>query len=111
MSRLNNVADEKVSEIDAEGVRVTLSPISDDLQEKYSDLPHVESDMTQNLEVFKPKEVVQAPALPFLVPSMPINGDDFFALYKGNDLAVYSVGDHAFGKPSKISARVSLGRG
>ena len=28
-----------------------------------------------------------------------------------NGLAVYSVGDYAFGKPSRITARVSLGRG
>ena len=28
-----------------------------------------------------------------------------------NGLAVYSLGDHSFGKPSRITARVSLGRG
>ena len=28
-----------------------------------------------------------------------------------NGLAVYSMGDHSFGKPSRITARVSLGRG
>jgi hypothetical protein len=39
MSRLNKVADEKVCEIYADGVRVTLSPIIDDLQGKYCDLP------------------------------------------------------------------------
>jgi len=93
MRRLNKEADEKVSEIDAEVVRVTLSPIIDELQEKYSDFPEVvdylaqvESDMAKNLEVFKPKEAPQTPALPFPMPSMPINGDDFFTRYKVNCL-------------------------
>lgn len=93
MRRLNKEADEKVNDIDKEVVRVTLSPIIDELQEKYEDFPKivdyltkVEADMAQNIEVFKPKETHQMPALPFPMPQLPTNGDDFFVRYKVNCL-------------------------
>ena len=46
MRRLNKGADEKVSEIDSKVVRVTLSPIIDELQEKYADFPQVADYLT-----------------------------------------------------------------
>ncbi|MDA0770879.1 MAG: ATP-binding protein [Chloroflexi bacterium] len=93
MRRLNKEASDRVNGVDTEVVKGTLSPIVDELQEKYADFPEVvdylnqvEEDMVQNIEVFKPHEAPQMPALPFPMPTLPTNGDDFFVRYKVNCL-------------------------
>ncbi|MCI0868829.1 MAG: AAA family ATPase [Chloroflexi bacterium] len=93
MRRLNKEASDKTNEVDTEVVQVTLSPIIDELQEKYADFPKVvqfladvEADMVRNIDVFKPSEGPPMPASPPQMPALPSDGDDFFIRYKVNCL-------------------------
>ena len=68
--RLNKDAVEQSGQVDKDVVLFTLTPIVNELQEKYAEYPElvsyldqVEADMVDNLDVFKPKE--EAP------PQMP----------------------------------------
>ena len=85
--RLGKAAQEETRRVDREIVRFTLTPIIDELQEKYSDYPevvayldHVESDMVNHLDVFKPRE----PAMGTFAPQAA--DEDIFMKYRVNDL-------------------------
>ena len=87
--RIDKEANERRLEVDAELVRFTLTPIVDELQEKYDVHPHVvgyldevEADMVVNTQVFKP--VSDESGSGQRVAERP--GDDFFARYRVNDL-------------------------
>ena len=91
LRRLNKAGLEQAREVDKEEVRFTLSPIIEDLRAKYSDFPqavdyldHVESDMTEHQEIFKPAEEAPQPAMPGLGDLQA--GEDFFGNYRVNDL-------------------------
>ena len=87
--RIDKEANERRLEVDADLVRFTLTPIIDDLQQKYADHSHVvgylddvEDDMVHNTQAFKPAE-----------NSRPASNDvsaqgreSFFARYRVNDL-------------------------
>ena len=88
--RLNKEAVERTREADTELVRFTLTPIIDELQARYAEYPdvvsyldQVESDMVQNLDVFKPRQDPQPPAQGF--PQI-LTDEDVFAKYRVNDL-------------------------
>ena len=87
---MNKEAVARTKEVDTETVRFTLTPLVNELQEKYSDYPdvvsyldRVEGDMVETLDIFKPRDA--PPAAP---PGMPgvSNDDDAFARYRVNDL-------------------------
>ena len=88
--RLSKAAAERTKEVDTEFVRFTLTPIIDELQAKYKDHPdvvtyldHVEADMVDHLEIFKPREESsQAPPGP---PGF-LSEEDPFIKYRVNDL-------------------------
>ena len=88
--RLNKDAVEQSGQVDKDVVLFTLTPIVNELQEKYAEYPElvsyldqVEADMVDNLDVFKPKE--EAP------PQMPGLSDgnreeEVLVRYRVNDL-------------------------
>ena len=85
--RLGKTAVEDAREVDREIVSFTLSPIIDELQEKYADFPEVvayfdrvEADMVEHLDKFKPRDAV---ANPFVLPTPD---EDSFLRYRVNDL-------------------------
>ncbi|MDP6779290.1 MAG: AAA family ATPase, partial [Candidatus Latescibacteria bacterium] len=91
LKRLGKVAVERAREVDTEVVRFTLTPIVDELQDKYADyqeiveyLGRVEADMAERREIFKPAEE-EAPSP---IPGFPDRGveDDQFARYRVNDV-------------------------
>ncbi len=90
LRRLSKEATEQTREVDRELLRFTLTPIVDELKERYSEHPavadylaKVEADMADNLEIFKPQEETGN-------STSPIAGahrdEDVFAKYKVNDL-------------------------
>ena len=85
--RLGKSATEEAREVDKDIVRFTLTPIIDELQEKYarhlqivSYLDRVQADMVEHLELLKPKD----PAPGAL--GQPSADDESFLRYKVNDL-------------------------
>ena len=87
--RIDKEANERRLEVDADLVRFTLTPIVDDLQEKYADHPHivgylddVEDDMVHNTQAFKP----EANGRPGTDDGSAQARDNFFARYRVNDL-------------------------
>ena len=89
--RLNKEAGEKTAEVDVELARFTLTPIIDDLREKYADHPevigylgHVETDMIDHLEMFKSRSEPDPPPSPAI--QNPPRDEDIFAKYRVNDL-------------------------
>ncbi len=94
--RLGKAGQEETRQVDREIVRFTLAPIIDELQEKYSDYPdivayldQVETDMVNNLEVFKPRDPSPIPLGP------PPPEDDLFVRYRVNNLVDNTTCDHA----------------
>ncbi len=87
--RFDKEANERRLDVDAEFVRFTLTPIIDDLQEKYADHSHVvtylddvEDDMVHNTQVFKP-----AAGDRHATDDSSLQGkESFFARYRVNDL-------------------------
>ena len=100
MRRFNKEVGERVKEVDTELVRFTLTPIINELNEKFRDfakvvdyINHVESDMVDNLDIFKPQEPQQAPQIPGFT-----NGQretDLFDKYRVNDLVDNTTCDGA----------------
>ncbi|MCH7787774.1 MAG: AAA family ATPase, partial [Chloroflexi bacterium] len=89
--RLNKEAAERSREVDTELVRFTLTPIINELQAKYSSSPdvvsyldQVETDMVENLEMFKPRPD-QPPGPVSGIAGIP-REEDPFARYRVNDL-------------------------
>ena len=87
--RIDKEASERRLDVDADLVRFTLTPIVDELQEKYADHSHVvtylddvEDDMVHNSQVFKPA----AGDHPAADDSSPQGKENFFARYRVNDL-------------------------
>ncbi len=83
-------------EVDKEIVRFTLTPIIDELQEKYAGhaavvayLDHVEADMVEHLDALKPDNPPQ------VMSRWPADDEDPFVKYKVNDLVDNSGYDHA----------------
>jgi lon-related putative ATP-dependent protease len=90
MRRLGKEATEREREADAELVRFTLTPIVDELQEKYGEFPkvvdylnRVEADIVEHLEVFKPREETLTP---FSGLAGQPRDEDVFLRYRVNDL-------------------------
>ena len=90
LRRLNKEAAEQAKNVDTEVVRFTLTPIINELQERYADhqqvvdyLDQVESDMVANLEIFKSRE--ESPATNQGLPA-PARDEDIFVKYRVNDL-------------------------
>ncbi len=88
--RIDKDANERRLEVDADLVRFTLTPIIDELQEKYADHAHiveylddVEDDMVNNTQAFKP---VAASPNSGQNGAQRLPGDEFFARYRVNDL-------------------------
>ena len=88
--RLNKEAAEQVKAVDADLVRLTLKPIVDELQAKYAGSPEVarhldrvETDIVENLDIFKPREEGPPQAR-----EMPVESKDeaVLARYRVNDL-------------------------
>ncbi|MDA1188137.1 MAG: AAA family ATPase [Chloroflexi bacterium] len=86
--RLGKEANEAKAKVDTEIVRFTLSPIVNELQEKYKKFPdivnyleHVEGDILQNSVVFKPAE---EQASPFPMPQVGRGDEDVFLKYRLN---------------------------
>ena len=86
--RLGEEATEQALEVDKEIVRFTLTPIINELQDRYSDFPEVvtyldrvEADLVEHLDQLKPKEETSPP--PF---GQPPPDEDAFVKYKVNDL-------------------------
>ena len=88
--RLNREAAERTKELDAELMRFMLTPVIDELQEKYADYPavvsyldQVETDLVEHLEVFKPGDEPspQAPGISGLARE-----EDPFVKYRVSDL-------------------------
>jgi lon-related putative ATP-dependent protease len=99
LRRLNKEAIELTRQVDAEVVRFTLTPIVDELQNKYVQHPQVveyldqvEADVVENLDVFKPREDTPAP-IPGMVPTP--RDEDFFTRYRVNDLVDNAACDGA----------------
>lgn len=85
--RLGKAAVEEAREVDKEIVRFTLTPIIDELQDKYSDFPEVvayldrvEADLVENLDYLKPKETAPGPSGP------AATDEEAFVKYRVNDL-------------------------
>ena len=90
MRRLGKEAIESTTQVDTELVRFTLTPIIDELQEKYADYPdvysyldQVEADMVEHLDVFKPRDESPGTAPD---PTGASREEDLFAKYRVNDL-------------------------
>ena len=87
--RIDKEANERRLEVDGDLVRFTLTPIIDELQEKYADHSHVvtylddvEDDMVHNAQVFKPVANDSPPT-----DDSSVQGkENFFARYRVNDL-------------------------
>ena len=99
--RIDKEASERRLQVDADLVRFTLTPIIDELQEKYADHSHVvthlddvEADMVVNTQVFKPVSDGPRPSPPPLGERTALSADDrsaqgiesFLARYRVNDL-------------------------
>ena len=89
LRRIDKEANDRRLEVDAELVRFTLTPIVDELQEKYADhsyvvtyLDDVEDDMVHNTQVFKPEAGDSQAA----DERGPQGRENFFARYRVNDL-------------------------
>lgn len=87
--RLSKEAVEEARNVDTEIVRFTLTPIVDELQEKYKDHPgvvayleRVEKDLVEHLDLLKPKE--EKPGTFAFRP--PVDEEDAFIPYRVNDL-------------------------
>lgn len=87
MRRLGKAAQQEAREVDKEIVRFTLTPIIDELQEKYADhaavaayLDQVEADMVEHLDALKPGD--PAPVLSGWAGA----DEDPFVRYRVNDL-------------------------
>ena len=85
--RLGKAAQEETREIDKEIVRFTLTPIIDELQEKYADhasvvayLDQVEADMIEHLDALKPDDPAPAPT------RWSPAAEDPFVKYRVNEL-------------------------
>ena len=94
--RLGKTAQEEVREVDKEIVRFTLTPIIDELQEKYADHPavvayldDVETDMVERLDNLKPSDADQGE------PGGPAADEDPFVRYRVNDLVDNTMCDCA----------------
>ncbi len=94
--RLGKAAVEEGREVDREIVLFTLTPIVDELQERYSDFPEivayldrVEADMVDNLDHLKPREPAPTPS------GQPAADEDTFARYKINDLVDNTTCEYA----------------
>ncbi len=94
--RLGKAAQEETREIDEEIVRFTLTPIIDELQEKYADhaavvayLDQVESDLVEHLEALKPDDPAQ------VQPKWSLANEDPFVKYKVNELINNANCDYA----------------
>ena len=90
LRRLNKEAEEQTTKVDSDLVRFTLTPIIDELQKEYADhapvvefLDQVESDMADNLEIFKTDDKTPAPGMP---PQGFVTDEDPFIKYRVNDL-------------------------
>ncbi len=87
--RLSKEAVEQARNVDKEIVLFTLTPIVDELQEKYKEHPEVvsylervEKDLVEHLELLKPKDAKPG-AMPF---QQPVDEDEAFTRYRVNDL-------------------------
>ena len=87
--RLSKEAIEQARNVDREIVLFTLTPIVDELQEKYKEFPRVvdyleqvENDLVERLELLKPKDA-KSGALPL---QAPVDEDEAFTRYRVNDL-------------------------
>ncbi len=94
--RLGKAAQEGTREVDKEIVRFTLTPIIDELQEKYAEHPEVvayldeaEADMAERLEMLKPSEPAQGAS----EASSP--EEDPFIRYRVNDIVDNTMCDCA----------------
>ena len=94
--RLGKAAQEEAREVDKEIVRFTLTPIIDELQEKYAEHPaivayldEVEADMVERLEILKPGEATPGVA----EASSP--DEDPFIRYRVNDIVDNTMCDCA----------------
>ena len=94
--RLGKAAQEEAREVDKEIVRFTLTPIIDELQEKYAEhsaiiayLDEVEADMVERLEILKPGEADSGAAK----ASSP--DEDPFIRYRVNDVVDNTMCDCA----------------
>ena len=90
LRHLNKEAEEQTQKVDSDLVRFTLTPLIDELQNEYADhlpvvefLDRVESDMAENLEIFKTDDKTPAPGMP---PPGFIRDEDPFIKYRVNDL-------------------------
>ena len=87
--RLSKEAIEQARNVDREIVLFTLTPIVDELREKYKEFPQVvdyleqvEKDLVERLELLKPKDA-KAVASPL---QAPVDEDEAFTRYRVNDL-------------------------
>ncbi len=87
--RLSKEAIEQARNVDREIVLFTLTPIVDELQEKYKEHPEVvdyleqvEKDLVERLELLKPKDA-KSGASPF---QPPVDEEEAFTRYRVNDL-------------------------
>ena len=87
--RLSKEALEQARSVDREIVLFTVTPIVDELQEKYKEHPEVvaylervEKDLVEHLEMLKPKDAKTSGA-PF---QPPVDEDEAFTRYRVNDL-------------------------
>ena len=85
--RLGKAAQQEGREVDKEIVRFTLTPIINELQEKYADhtavvtyLDHVEADMVEHLDALKPSDPVP------VLSGWPSGDEDPFVKYRVNIL-------------------------
>ena len=94
--RLGKAAVEEAREVDREIVLFTLTPIVDELQEKYADYPdvvgyldEVETDIVEHLDLLKPEDPTPGPL------GQPSTEEDEFVKYRVNDLVDNTVCDFA----------------
>ena len=87
--RLNKEAIEQARNVDREVVLFTLTPIVDELQEKYKEFPQVvdyleqvEKDLVERLQLLKPKDA-KGGTTPF---QPTVDEDEAFTRYRVNDL-------------------------
>ena len=91
MRRFSKGVGERVKEVDTELVRFTLTPIINELKEKFKEhakvvdyINNVEADMVDNLDIFKPRESQQQPDIPGLTNGQREAG--LFDKYRVNEL-------------------------
>ena len=94
--RLSKEAQEAAREVDREIVRFTLTPMIDELQEKYADYPAIvayldeaEADMVEHLEILKPSEADPG------MRGEPSQEEDAFIRYRVNDIVDNTMCDCA----------------